>query len=102
VTEVRAASVAALAPGGLAYVDLGGVPVVLARVGDAIYACGNVCAHKGAPLSEGKLSGARLACPAHGFMYDVRTGLCTFPGRGASVPSYRVRVDGDAVFVEVP
>ena len=101
-SEVRVASLATLAPGGLATADLGGVPVVLARVDDAVYACGNVCAHQGAPLAEGKLSGARLACPSHGWMYDVRTGQCTFPRRGASVPSYRVRVDGDDVFVELP
>jgi nitrite reductase/ring-hydroxylating ferredoxin subunit len=102
VTETRAASLAALAPGALAFADVDGVPVVLARVGDAVYACGNVCAHRGAPLSEGELSGTRLACPAHGWMYDVRTGQCTFPGRGASVPSYRVRLDGDVVWVAVP
>jgi nitrite reductase/ring-hydroxylating ferredoxin subunit len=34
-------------------------------------------------------------------MYDVRTGQCLFPGRGASVPSYPVRVDGEQVFVEL-
>lgn len=101
-SEVRAASLAALAPGGLAYAVLDGVQVVLARVGDAVYACNNLCAHKGAPLSDGKLSGTRLACPSHGWMYDVRTGRCTFPGRGASVASYRVRIDGDDVFVELP
>jgi nitrite reductase/ring-hydroxylating ferredoxin subunit len=35
-------------------------------------------------------------------MYDVRTGQCLFPGRGASVPSYPVRVDDEQVFVELP
>ena len=56
----------------------------------------------GGPLSEGKLSGARLACPWHGWMYDVRTGQCTFPGRGAAVPSYPVRVENGRVWVELP
>ena len=101
-SEARVASLATLAPGTLAFADPGGVPVVLARVGDAVYACSNVCAHQGAPLSEGKLSGTRLACPAHGWMYDVRTGQCTFPGRGMRVPSYHVRIDGDDVWVDAP
>jgi nitrite reductase/ring-hydroxylating ferredoxin subunit len=35
-------------------------------------------------------------------MYDVRTGRCLFPGRGASVPVYPVRVDAGAIFVELP
>jgi nitrite reductase/ring-hydroxylating ferredoxin subunit len=33
-------------------------------------------------------------------MYDVRTGQCAFPGRGASVPTYPVRIEGNDVFVE--
>jgi nitrite reductase/ring-hydroxylating ferredoxin subunit len=35
-------------------------------------------------------------------MYHVRTGRCLFPGRGAAVPAYPVRVDGGDVWVEVP
>ncbi|MBI2207173.1 MAG: Rieske (2Fe-2S) protein [Candidatus Rokubacteria bacterium] len=96
------ASLGDLAPGTLKYVESGDTPIVLARVGDAVYACNNVCAHQGGPLSEGKLSGARLACPWHGWMYDVRTGQCRFPGRGARVASYPVRLEGDDVWVDLP
>jgi nitrite reductase/ring-hydroxylating ferredoxin subunit len=35
-------------------------------------------------------------------MYDVRTGQCLFPGGGADVPSYPVRVDADQILVELP
>ena len=83
-------------------VELDGTRIVLARVGEFVYACGDVCAHRGGPLSEGRLSGARLACPWHGWMYDVRTGQCVFPGRGASVPSYPVRLEADQILVELP
>ena len=83
-------------------VEAEGARLVLVRVGDRVHALGDVCAHKGGPLSEGKLSGARLACPWHGWMYDVRTGQCMFAGRGAAVPSYAARVEGDDVLVELP
>lgn len=99
--EVRVATFTELAPGEPKLVEVGDVRVVLARVGDAVYACGDVCAHRGGPLSLGKLSGTRLACPWHGWMYDVRTGLCTFPGRGASVPSYPARVDANDVWLTI-
>jgi nitrite reductase/ring-hydroxylating ferredoxin subunit len=102
VSEVRAIGLDELPAGQPKLVEIRGTRVVLARVGDAVFACGDVCAHRGGPLSEGKLSGARLACPWHGWMYDVRTGQCTFPGRGASVPSYRVRIDADEIWVDVP
>jgi nitrite reductase/ring-hydroxylating ferredoxin subunit len=85
-----------LAAGVPRLVEVAGVRVVLTRVGDAVYACADTCAHKGGPLSQGRLSGTRLACPWHGWQYDVRTGQCVFPGRGARVLSYPVEVaDGE-------
>ncbi len=44
----------------------------------------------------------RLACPWHGWMYDVRTGECVLPGRGNRVASYPVRVEAGEVWVELP
>ncbi len=100
-TEIRAASLGEIEPGRPKLVEIGGVRVVLVRVGEQVHAMADACAHQGGPLSEGKLSGARLACPWHGWMYDVRTGQCVFPGRGARVPAYPVRVDDGAVWVDV-
>jgi nitrite reductase/ring-hydroxylating ferredoxin subunit len=101
VKEVRVAALTEVVPGRPRLVEAEGARVVLVRVGDQVHALGEACAHKGGPLAEGKLSGTRLACPWHGWMYDVRTGQCVFPGRGAAVPSYPVRVEGDDVFVEL-
>ncbi len=98
----RVASLDEVPAGQPTLVDLDGTRIVLARVGDQVYAFGDVCGHRGGPLSEGKLTGNRLACPWHGWMYDVRTGQCLFPGRGASVPIYPVRVDADQILVELP
>jgi nitrite reductase/ring-hydroxylating ferredoxin subunit len=98
----RVASLAEVTAGQLKLVELDGTRIVLARVGDSVYACGDTCSHRGGPLSEGKLSGSRLACPWHGWMYDVRTGQCLFPGRGVGVPSYPVRVDADQILMELP
>ena len=95
-------ALADLRPGQPKLVEAEGTRVVVVRVGDQVHALGDVCAHRGGPLSEGKLSGMRLACPWHGWMYDVRTGQCLFPGRGASVPVYPVRVEEGAIFVELP
>jgi nitrite reductase/ring-hydroxylating ferredoxin subunit len=82
----RVASLDEVPAGQPKVVELDGIRVVLARVGDAVYA----------------LNGARLACPWHGWMFDVRTGQCVFPGRGASVPSYPVRLEAGEVLVELP
>jgi nitrite reductase/ring-hydroxylating ferredoxin subunit len=102
VTTVRATTLDAVGAGCPLAVDVGGRPVVLTRVGDRVYACGGVCPHRGGPLGEGRLSGTRLACPHHGWTFDVRTGQCLFPGRGAAVPTYPVTIEGESVFVDVP
>jgi nitrite reductase/ring-hydroxylating ferredoxin subunit len=98
----RVASLDEVPAGRPKLVDLAGTRIVLARVGDVVYACGEVCSHRGGPLSEGKLNGVRLTCPWHGWMYDVRTGQCLFPSRGAAVAVYPVRMDSDQILVELP
>ena len=101
-TEVRAAALAEVLPGQPHLVVVNDTRLVLVRVGDRIHAINDSCAHSGGPLSGGRLSGTRLACPYHGWMYDVRTGQCLLPSRGAAVPTYGVRVEGDDIFVELP
>jgi nitrite reductase/ring-hydroxylating ferredoxin subunit len=100
--RLRAARLEDVPAGRPLRVDVGGAAVLVVRAGDAVYACGAVCAHKGGPLENGTLSGARLACPWHGWMYDVRTGDCVFPGRGARVPTFPTVVEAGDVWVEMP
>ncbi len=48
-------------------------PILVARVGDAMYAMDAVCAHLGcAVLTEA--SGVQVTCPAHEAVWDIRTG----------------------------
>ena len=100
--RMRAARLDDVPAGRPLRVDVGDAAVLVVRAGDAVYACGAVCAHKGGPLEDGKLSGTRLACPWHGWMYDVRTGDCVFPARGARVPTFPTVVEGGDVWVEMP
>ncbi|HYS92470.1 MAG TPA: Rieske (2Fe-2S) protein [Candidatus Acidoferrales bacterium] len=100
--EVRAASLAEVPPGRCMLTEVNGTRVVLARVGERVYACADTCSHRGGPLSEGKLAGPRLTCPWHGWMYDVRTGQCLLPARGSAIATYSVRVEGDEIWIEVP
>jgi 3-phenylpropionate/trans-cinnamate dioxygenase ferredoxin component len=102
VAEHRVASLADVVNGRPVTVDIEGTRVVLARVDEAVYACGDVCTHRGGSLGEGRLRGARLACPLHGWIFDVRTGKCQVPSRGDAVPTFPVRLDGESVFIELP
>jgi len=51
-----------------------GMPVLLVRKGQRIYAIAETCAHLGGPLSEGKLEDAAVRCPWHGSRFSLEDG----------------------------
>ena len=100
-SEIRVATLDQVTPGQPYPVEVGGKPLMLVRVGEEIHALGAECSHQNGPLSEGMVSGARVVCPWHGWRFDVRTGQCLVPSRGGAVPSYKVRIDGDQILVDL-
>jgi nitrite reductase/ring-hydroxylating ferredoxin subunit len=102
VREVPVAALADVAVGAPHQVVADGTPICLVRVGDEVHAIGDTCTHQGGALSGGKLAGHRLACPRHGWMFDVRTGQCTFPPRGTAVPRYPTRIDAGRIVLQLP
>ena len=97
---VKACSVTDLKPGSGKVVDVEGVQIALFNVEGKFFAIDNTCKHHGGPLGEGALEGSVVACPWHGWMYDVKTGKCqTVPG--VSVDTFSVTVKGQDVYIEV-
>src|SRR3989440_10407337 len=84
--------------GGGRVVVVQGYPVVLVRVGGGFCAVSNVCLHRGGAVGEGELDGTIVACPMHGWEYDVRTGANTI-NPAARLRTYDVRLGGDDVLV---
>ena len=99
--EVRVAALADLSAGAPLRVDAGSTSLCLVRRGDEVHAIADECTHQGGALSGGKLSGHRVTCPRHGWMFDVRTGQCLFPPRGTAVARYPTRVDEAGVWVQL-
>lgn len=87
--------------GGTKRVDVDGVEVLLCNVGGTIYAVEDVCTHDGGPLDQGDLNGCTIMCPRHGATFDVTTGAALTLPAVVPLPTYRVRIDGDDVYVEV-
>ncbi|MGQ9488758.1 MAG: Rieske (2Fe-2S) protein [Armatimonadota bacterium] len=69
---------------------------------DEWYAIDDVCTHDGGPLGEGELLGYEIECPRHGAHFDVRTGEALTLPATRPVNAYRVRVEDNQVFVELP
>jgi nitrite reductase/ring-hydroxylating ferredoxin subunit len=76
-----------------------GERIVLANVEGTLYALRDMCGHRNAPLSRGKLDGCIVECPLHFAQFDVRTGRLVDGPVSADVPVHQVRVDGDTVLI---
>ena len=66
--------------------NVSGVNVLVARVGDKLYATQGRCAHMGGVLANGKLDGTVVTCPRHSSQFDVKDGHVVrwLSGKGVS------------------
>lgn len=55
-------------------VDARGMPILLVRRAQRVYAIAETCSHLGGPLSEGKLEDASVRCPWHGSCFSLEDG----------------------------
>ncbi len=94
------AAAAELPPGSRKLVRTDGHSLLLFNVDGRVHAIADSCPHAGAWLGSGKLNGCFLRCPAHGLEFDLRTG-CARSGQDLAVRAYPVRVEGDAVSVDL-
>ena len=87
-----------LADGAARKVVVGDVPVCVVRIGDDVYAIGDICSHAHVSLSEGEVwpDELEIECPKHSSTFDLRTGDPTCLPATQPVPVYDVTVaDGD-------
>jgi nitrite reductase/ring-hydroxylating ferredoxin subunit len=97
----KATSVKDLKPGEKLGILLAGEPVLLVNLENQYYAIGGKCTHRGCMLSDGTVVGMRLQCVCHSSTFELKTGA-VFRGPAAKPePSYRVRVQGDEIQVEI-
>jgi 3-phenylpropionate/trans-cinnamate dioxygenase ferredoxin component len=87
-----------LLPGQMKWVAVDRERVVLANVDGQFYALRDVCGHKNAPLSRGRLLGHLIECPLHFAQFDMRSGKLVDGPVSVDIPVYEVRVEGDTVY----
>ena len=96
---VAVAQVGDLAPGEMKFVAVERERIVLAHVEGGFYALRDVCGHRNAPLSRGRLEGCLIECPLHFAQFDIRTGKYVDGPLSADVPVYEVRVEDGTVYL---
>lgn len=97
--SVKVARLAHLPPGaGMMVVGPFDKPMALFNVGGEVFAINAVCPHRGGSLANGRLDGHVVACPRHGWTFDVRIGRPDHPG-GHCVAAYEVEVRRSDIYV---
>jgi nitrite reductase (NADH) small subunit len=114
--KVNVGALAAFPERTVTVVDVRGREVGIVCWDGAVYALANVCTHQRGPLCRGTLGsrlvgsapgtmaldddGPVIACPWHGWEFDVRTGRAIWDERYA-VRTYPAAIEGDCVVVDV-
>lgn len=110
------AEVAEIPPGERKIVEIEGQSVGVFRVGDEYVAILNVCPHEFAPVCMGRVGGTTLpsapgewkwgregeilACPWHGWEFELLTGKALFANR-PWLRLFPIKVEGDQIFVSL-
>jgi nitrite reductase/ring-hydroxylating ferredoxin subunit len=107
---------AEIAPGGRKIVEIDGQSIGIFRVGDEFVAILNVCPHEFAPVCLGRVGGTTLpsapgewtwgregeilACPWHGWEFELRTGKALF-GNRPRLRLFPTKIEDGQIFVSL-
>lgn len=109
------AAVAEIPPGERKIVEINGRTIGVFNVHGSFVAVLNLCPHENAPVCLGRLTGTTLpsapgefnwgregeilACPWHGWEFDLMTGACLADRR--KLHRYPVSVEEDTIYLEL-
>ena len=100
-TFVTVAMVQEIPAGKFQPVAVEGKRLLICHAETGFYAIDDTCTHDDGPLADGWLEGTAIECPRHGARFDVTTGKVLCLPAAVPINSYRVRVVGDEVQVNV-
>ena len=79
-----------------------GVPILLVRRGERLFAMAETCSHFSGPLSEGKLDGDSIVCPYHASRFALADGRVINGPAVHSQPCLEVRTRDGQIEVRKP
>ncbi len=83
-------------------VEIVGRDIALCKVGDAVFATGNICTHQHTYMTDGYLENGCIECPLHQAVFDVKTGEVLEGSAREPLPVYPVKMAEGQVWVELP
>jgi 3-phenylpropionate/trans-cinnamate dioxygenase ferredoxin subunit len=82
-------------------VTINGEDICLTRIGDEVFAIGDMCTHSDASLSEGDVTDYKIECWLHGAEFDLRTGEALTLPANIRAKTYPVNIVNDVVEVQI-
>ena len=98
---VKVAQLGQLPSGQALKVEVAGQEIALFNLAGEVFATSDRCTHMQASLSEGQIKGDQIVCPWHGLCFEIRTGKALGTRPWPSLRTYRVRVSGDDIELEI-
>jgi len=86
-------------PGRPLTAELDGVPIMVARCGNAYYAIEDRCTHDGEALAGGDIEDCEIICPRHFARFDLKTGEALTPPAYEPVRTFAVRLESGRILV---
>lgn len=90
---VEVAHLVELPRNSLKKAEIFGHKIVIANTGREIVAFAQACPHADGPLDIGLLRRHNIACPLHGYIWNVSTGEPVFPDDEDCLRRYKVKID---------
>ncbi len=94
---VKVAEVAQIPEGGSKVIYFNRKEVAIFNCRGVFYAVDNLCPHRQAPLSAGRVEGEVVVCHWHGARFDLRTGKGLEGPHPHDIGCYRVKVEDGEV-----
>ncbi|MEW6035106.1 MAG: FAD-dependent oxidoreductase [Candidatus Micrarchaeota archaeon] len=98
---VRLASVNDVDEGVPFCAEAGGRKMALFRTAGGYFAIDNTCTHAGGSLCDGTQDEGVIQCPLHGARFEIKSGAVVGPPATKPIGTYRTRVSGRDIEVEV-
>lgn len=98
---VKLAKISDVPDGEVRSFSAGSQKIAVAHLGSEFFAIADACTHAQCSLGEGSLVEGEVECPCHGSRFDVATGAVRSLPASVPVPTYRVRVEGKDIYVDL-
>jgi nitrite reductase/ring-hydroxylating ferredoxin subunit len=98
---VKVCELSEVPPGTMYPADVNEIRLMIVNVEGTLYAVDRICTHETADLSTGFLTDSEVTCPLHLSRFGVTDGSVLNPPATKPLRTYRVKVEGTSVYVQV-